>query len=105
MCLHGRRSCLEAGNLDMISESNSNIINCCGGFVKISCNFVYEVQMVMEIMLELSHAPHTTAQTIMHYLLCYLRFLCLLVLFHFHKSRKVGFALSCNLGFYESYSI
>ena len=48
----------------MISESSSNIINSCGSSEKFSYNLVYEVCTVLEIMLELLYAPHTTAQTI-----------------------------------------
>lgn len=48
--------------MDKISESSSNIINSCGSFEKFSYKLVYEVCMVLEIILELLHAPHTTAQ-------------------------------------------
>jgi hypothetical protein len=50
--------------MDTISELSSNIINSCGNIEKFSHNLVYEVCMMLEIMLELLHALHTTAQTI-----------------------------------------
>jgi hypothetical protein len=47
-----------------MNESTINVINSCGGFEKLSCNLVYEVHSVMEIMVELLSAPHTPAQTV-----------------------------------------
>jgi hypothetical protein len=55
---------LEARTLDTISDFSNNIINSCESFEKFLYTLVYEVCRVLEIMLELLHAPHTTAKTI-----------------------------------------